>query len=215
MNTLVKRIIESDKSDHVLNEKQLARLLKGSAQRRYGQVNRALKSGSLIRVKRGTYVLANSLRKKPLHPFVLAQHLIPGSYVSAESALSFHGWIPEAVTVVISVANKKKTVNYAHDLLGNFVFKSLPTQEGSFYHSVSRQKLQNQVAMIAEPARALMDLMYMRKEPWQGLGFLTEGLRVDEIELRSVASTFSDLLAVYKGKREKHFIQELIRALAS
>lgn len=213
MNTLVNRIIDSKKTDHVLNENQLARLLKGSAQRRYGQVNRALKSGSLIRVKRGIYVLPNSLRKKPLHPFVLAQQLMPGSYVSAESALSFHGWIPEAVTAVINISSKKKSVNYAHDHLGNFVFNCMSTQVGSLYRSVSRLKLQNKVALIAEPARALMDLVYLRKLPWQGLKFLTQGLRIDEFELRASKSSIDDLLAVYKGKREKNFIKELSRAL--
>ncbi len=107
MTTLVKHIIDNDKANHVLNDKQIARLLKGSDQRRYGQVNRAIKAGELIRVKRGIYVLANSLRNYPVHPFALAQQLTPGSYVTAESALSFHGWIPEAVRSVISISAKK------------------------------------------------------------------------------------------------------------
>lgn len=214
MKTLVKHIIENDKANHVLNDKQLARLLKGSNQRRYGQVNRAIKAGELIRVKRGIYVLANSFRKEPVHPFALAQQLMPGSYVTAESALSFHGWIPEAVRSVISISTKKKSVGYQHDTLGKYDFKCMTIKPGYFYQSVIRHKLQNQVALIAEPVRALMDLIHLRKTSWQGLDYLIDGLRIDEHEIRSVPSAcFTNLLDVYKGKREKIFINRLMRSL--
>jgi hypothetical protein len=215
MTTLVKQIIDNDKANQVLNDRQLARLLKGSDQRRYGQVNRAIKAGQLIRVKRGIYVLQNSLRKDPVHPFALAQQLIPGSYVTAESALSFHGWIPEAVRNVVSISTKKKSISYQHDILGKYEFRCMTTQEGYFYHSVTRHKLQNQVALIAEPVRALMDLIHLRKIAWQGLDYLIEGLRIDEQELKSVPLlSFTNLLNVYKGKRETRYIQELAEALA-
>jgi len=214
MTALVKHIIDNDKVNHVLNDRQLARLLKGSAQRRYGQVNRAIKAGELIRVKRGIYVLANSLRKDPVHTFALAQQLMPGTYVSAESALSFHGWIPEAVRSVISISTKKKSVNYQHDILGKYEFKCMTINSGHFFQSVTRHKLQNQVALIAEPVRALMDLMHLRKTPWQGLDYLIDGLRIDEHEIKSVPlACFTNLLDVYKGKREKIFINELARSL--
>jgi hypothetical protein len=55
----------------IFNERQLAELLGGSDARRYGLVNRALRDGSLIRVKRGTYVLGEEQRSDPIHPFAL------------------------------------------------------------------------------------------------------------------------------------------------
>lgn len=215
MTTLVKYIIDNDKANHVLNDRQLARLLKGSDQRRYGQVNRAIKAGELIRVKRGIYVLANPLRNEPVHPFALAQQLKPGSYVTAESALSFHGWIPEAVRSVISISAKKKSVGYQHDVFGKYEFRCMATKPGYFYQSVARHKLQNQVALIAKPERALMDLIHLRKSPWQGLDYLIDGFRIDEHEIKSIPSLcFTNLLDVYKGKRERIFIEELTRSLA-
>ena len=215
MTTLIKQIIENDKANHVLNDRQLARLLKGSDQRRYGQVNRAIKAGELIRVKRGIYVLPNSLRKEPVHPFALAQQLMPGSYVTAESALSFHGWIPEAVRNVISISANKKSVSYQHNILGKYEFRCMTIKPGYFYQSVARHKLQNQVALIAEPVRALMDLMHLRKTSWQGLDYLIDGLRIDEHEINSVPSlSITNLFNVYKGKRERVFIEELTRSLA-
>ena len=63
--------------------------------------------------------------------------------------------------------------------------------------------------------RALIDMVYLRKLSWQGLAYLFDGLRIDEQLLRSVpVSEIQKLLDVYKGKREKNFIEELSRALS-
>ncbi len=214
MTPLAKQIITNGQANLVLNDKQLARVLGGSDERRYGQVNRALKTGDLVRVKRGLYVLANQLRDHPVHPFALAQQLLPGSYVSAESALSYHGWIPEAVHSILSITAKKKSVSYNHKTLGKFDFKRMAVKPGYFLQAVNRHKLQNQVALIAEPMRALLDLVYLRKLHWQGLGYLLDGLRIDEQAIRAVPSlSITKLFDVYKGKREKEFIEELLRSL--
>jgi hypothetical protein len=41
-------------------------------------------------------MLGQSVRKNDVHPFAVAQALLPGSYVSFETALAFHGWIPHS-----------------------------------------------------------------------------------------------------------------------
>lgn len=187
----------------------------GSEARRYGQVNRALKAGELLKVKRGLYVLVDKFRDYPVHPFALAQQLAPGSYVSAETALSYHGWIPEAVRSVLSITATGKSVSYEHELLGKFEFQRMTVRTGYFLQAVTRYELQHQVALIADPLRALLDLMYLRKLPWQGLDYLLDGLRIDEQAIRSLSSSdITRLLDVYKGKRERVFIEALLRALA-
>ena len=57
-------------------------------QRRYHLVHRAIKAGELLRLRRGSYLLAESFRDYPIHPFALAQAFVPGSYVSYETALA-------------------------------------------------------------------------------------------------------------------------------
>ncbi len=214
MTPLAKQIIAEKLANHVLNDRQLARALGGSDERRYGLVNRAVKTGELIRVKRGIYVLSNELRDEPVHPFALAQHLQPGSYVSAESALSFHGWIPEAVHSVISITARGKSVSYTHEKLGKFEFRRMTVKPGYFLQTVTRHELQHQVALIAEPMRALLDLVYLRKLPWQGLDYLLEGLRIEQQAISSVSSlSIRKLTSVYKGKREQDFIEKLLRSL--
>lgn len=74
MSSLVDQISAAGLADRFLNHRQLAELLGGSGARRYGLVNRALKDGSLIRLKRGCYVLARRYRRDPVHPFAGAEN---------------------------------------------------------------------------------------------------------------------------------------------
>lgn len=214
MTPLTELIITTGQADRILSASQIARLLGGGNARRYGQVNRALKAGELLKARRGLYVLNPIFRKTPIHPFTLAQQIDPGSYVSAESALSFHGWIPEAVHTVLSMTPRGKSVSYENDHLGRFEFRRMTVRSGYFLQMVSRHELQQQVALLAEPLRALLDLVYLRKFEWQGLGFLLDGLRIDEQKLRLVSSSdMASLQDIYKGKREQVFIQKLKQAL--
>lgn len=214
MSPLTELIIKSGNSDRILSAGQLQRLLGGSSARRYGLVNRALKSGELIQLQRGLYLLSNAYRSTPAHPYALAQQMVPGSYVSAETALGFHGWIPEIVHSVLSVTARGKSVDYEHETLGKFEFRRMTVASGYWLRGVARHELQQQVALIAEPVRALLDLVYLRKLPWQGLEYLLEGLRIDEQALRDQPSRqIIQLLDVYKGRREQRFIRQLSRAL--
>ena len=214
MTPLTERIIKSGLAERPLSASQIERLLGGTQARRYGQVNRALKAGELLKPRRGLYVLNPFYRKQTLHPFVLAQQIMPGSYVSAESALDFHGWIPESVHTVLSMTHGGKSVSYVSELLGKFEYRRMTTNTGYFMQLVARHELQHQVALIAEPLRALLDLVYLRKLEWQGLEFLTSGMRIDEQQLRTVTwLDFTRLSDVYKGKREQAFLEELQRSL--
>lgn len=87
MASLSDTIASSAYASRVLSEGQLATLVGGGNARRYGLVNRALKDQSLIRLKRGAYVLAKAMHDRELHPFSIAQGLMPGSYVSFELAV--------------------------------------------------------------------------------------------------------------------------------
>ncbi len=60
-------------------------------------VYRAVSSGEIIRLKPGLFLIAPEFRKEHPHPFVLASALHSPSHISLESALAYHGLIPEAV----------------------------------------------------------------------------------------------------------------------
>lgn len=65
------------------------------------------KNGSLIRLKKGLYVVSTELSQQKLSRELVANHLLSPSYVSLESALSYYGLIPEKVYSVRSVTTKR------------------------------------------------------------------------------------------------------------
>jgi hypothetical protein len=209
MSKLVDAILSAGYEDRILTDKQLARIVGGGDARRYGLVNRSLKDGSLIRIRRGLYAIAT---KQPLaiHPFAVAQSLRPGSYVSFESALSYHGWIPEAVYTTTSVTPDRKTTERETDAFGHFSFNPIAIEQYGFLVSVDRIKLGDSIALVAQPLRALMDLVAFRKAEWQGVNWIEHGLRIDRADLANLRkSDFTALRRVYKHKRARNFLNKL------
>lgn len=211
MTRLATQIADAGHADRILTERQLTRIVKGSDASRYGLVNRALKDGSLIRLKRSLYVLSPQWRSSNVHPFAVAQAIMPGSYVSLETALSHHGWIPEAVHQTANITPGRKSFSVDHDLYGRFTFHPLALNSFEFLRSVERIVLGKQTTLVASPLRALFDLIAYRKEEWRGLDELTDSLRLDAVQLGKVKQKdVAALKPIYKQKR----VNECISAFA-
>jgi len=200
MQTLTDKILHAGWGERVLSHAQVARLLDGTPQRRYNLVNRALRHGELVQLRRGLYVLARHAQR--VHPFVLAQALQSGSYVSFESALSFHGWIPEAVPVTLSVLPGRRQVASDLQALGLFRFYPLALQPGQFLQSVDRHTFAGQIALVAQPLRALLDMVCLRKLEADDMIALNQSMRMDvDLLLQTPASAWHALLQVYSHQR--------------
>lgn len=210
MSTLADQIAQSNLAERIFSEGQLGNLLGGSDARRYALVNRALKDGSLIRLKRATYMLGQRKSNEAPHPFTVAQAFLPGSYISFETALAYHGWIPEAVFTTASVSPGRKTITYDTPSLRQFSFHPLALREYQYLTSVDREKFGKLTAFVAQPLRALMDLVALRREHWSGLDWLITGMRIAEIPLLSLKrKDFSALRLVYKHKAANDFLRSL------
>ena len=209
------KIIEAGYGNRPFTERQLASILLVSDASRYGLVNRALRDGSLLRIKRGLYVLGarwgrRGLEQPEIHPFAIAQALKHGSYISFETALSYHGWIPEAVYLTASVTPDNKTLNYQTNEWGSFEFSPLATKDYQFLAGISRVKVGPSATLIARPLRALMDLVACRKISWQGVDWITQGLRVNTGDLQSLsAADFDELESVYRHKSAQDYLANL------
>ena len=59
------------------------------------QLSRWVNSGRIYQLRRGLYALAPPYQKTTPHPFLIANRMVRGSYVSCQSALAFYGLIPE------------------------------------------------------------------------------------------------------------------------
>ncbi len=203
-------IIDNNLHHHLIRERDLSALFGGSDARRYALVNKSLKKGDLIRLTRGNYILnnryLNSLFSKPY----LANRLLAHSFVSAESALSFHGWIPERVSETVSICafGRSRTFNTP---IGQFSYHTVPVDPAHFYTGVELLKESEHHLYIASPLRAILDLIYLNKINNANITYLIDSLRIDEELLRSINKReIGSLLPVYRSKRIKQFLNQLM-----
>ena len=210
MSSLAQQVSASALRDRVFNDRQLSEMLGGGDARRYGLVNRAIKDGSLIRLKRGVYALAPAYRSAPMHPFAVAQALLPGSYISFESALAYHGWIPEAVLVTASVTPGRKTLEIPATEFGSFKYHPLAIADYRFLSGVERVTFDKLTTFVARPLRALIDIVALRRVSWSDLEWLTSGMRIDENALFALSQRdFPTVKSVYKHRAVNAFLAEL------
>jgi predicted transcriptional regulator of viral defense system len=212
MQTITEKLMQSGLGHRVVSQAQLGRLVDGTPQRRYNLINRAVKHGELLHLRRGFYLLAPNLQTSLPHPYVLAQVLQPGSYISLETALSFHGWIPESVPTTLSVLPGRRQIRVDHPLLGRYRFYSLAFRRGQFLQAVDRHTFSGQTALVAKPLRALLDIVCLRKYNVTDTKTLVASMRIDQDMFDSVdPATWELMRHVYLHKRINESIQALQR----
>ena len=216
IQTITEKLIQTGWVGRTVTQPQLARMFNGTQQRLYNLVNRALGSGELLQLRRGLYLLAQQPNSNLSHPFVLAQALQPGSYVSFETALSFHGWIPESVPVTRSVSPGRRSLKIDLGNLGLYQFSPLALRPGFFLQAVTRHSLSGQVALVAQPLRALLDIVCFRKLQADHVHEFSRSMRIDdELFMRTTAATWRDVRKIYTHKRMISHIQALKLGVAS
>ena len=124
------------------------------------QLSRWVKAAKVLQLRRGVYALAQPWRKIEPHPFLVANALQKGSYVSLQSALAFHGLIPEHVPVVTSVGPRRPET--VRNDLGAFDYRHIHTR---LLFGYSRLLVApGQHAFVASPEKALLDLIYLTND---------------------------------------------------
>ncbi|MFH0946646.1 MAG: hypothetical protein V2A76_15740 [Planctomycetota bacterium] len=195
----------------VFSRSELTCWLGGSAARQHSLLKRALAAGEVVRIHRGLYCLARKFRPREIDPLVLAQRIHGPSYVSLETALSHHGWIPEAVYAITSVSTDR--AREFDTPLGRFSFTRVPQR--TLYAEVLRvEKDRNECFLLASPIKALADYVYVHKCDWDSVRPVIESLRVDENFLAGVAAAeFGTLLSNYSSGRVKRFLEGMRKDL--
>ncbi len=190
---------------------ELSSRLSGSPHVRYSFLKRAIARGDLIHVKKGLYCFPEKFRRKPLNLFSVAQKIQGPSYISLESALSHHGWIPEAVYTVTSVCMRRS--KYFSTPLGLFSYRHIPPQ--SFFYGVESLLEERERILMASPWKALADYVYVYKKDWKSFEPLIESLRIEEENLRKMPiRELEELEKIYASRRVKKFLKGLRRELS-
>ena len=117
------------------------------------------KAGKVTRLRRGLYVLPKTVRAVEPHPFVIANRLVAGSYVSLEMALGYYSLIPEHVAVITNVTTGRPS-EWENEF-GRFFYRHLHPRY--FFGMEYRHIIKNQYAYIAYPEKALLDFIYLRR----------------------------------------------------
>ena len=121
------------------------------------QLSRWTRSGRIRQLRRGLYTLAPPWEKRPPHPFLVANRLVRGSYVSGLAALAFVQAIPEYVAEVTSVTPGRPHLR--HTPYGRCSFRHL--KPGLLFGYRHVELGDGQRAFVAEPEKALLDLVHL------------------------------------------------------
>jgi hypothetical protein len=140
------------------------------------QLSRWTQTGKIIQLRRGVYTLAAPYRQSSPHPFLIANTLLPGSYVSLQTALAHYGLIPEYVSQTLSVTTLRPSK--WRNPLGDFRFQHITPNLFFGYQKVDLTVGQD--AFVALPEKALLDLIHLTPNGDDPL-FL-DGLRLQNLE---------------------------------
>lgn len=122
------------------------------------QLSRWTEDGRLYQLRRGLYALAPPFQKVRPHPFLVANRLVRGSYVSCQSALAHYGLIPEHAPMVTSVTTGRPA--RWDTPLGCYEFRHVKPELLRGYRLIDLGH--EQQAFMATPEKALLDLIWLQ-----------------------------------------------------
>ncbi len=213
MNRLTQKIIENLPSA-LCSLQDITALETGGDNKRYALVKRAIASGELVHIRRGLYSLPPIYQKKRLSPYCVAQHIYGPSYISLESALRYHNWIPEAVYSITSVSFKNS--KDFDTPLGHFSYQRIPQKVlyAGVDHQTDATDRTDTMFLMASPLKALADYVYAHKRNWCSIQPVIESLRVEPEEFEQLtADEFDVITENYNSRRVKRFCDGLRKDL--
>lgn len=192
----------------VFSHEMLYALLEKSVSNVNDKISNLVKSGELVRLKKGFYTFSKPYLTKPIDLISVANTLYTPSYVSFDYALSYYGMIPERVSEITSATSKNEKL--FETPIGRFSYKKVPLKAYSL--GIDWVYDENEGGrFIATPEKALCDkIRYDR-----GIGTLTQGAMVDylkydlrlEITKPLDAELIEEIAIAYKSKNLKTLSQ--------
>ncbi len=170
------------------------------------KISGMLAKGDIVRVKKGLYILGESLHRGPFCRELLANLIYGPSYVSLEYALHYHGLTPERVESMTSVTcGRSRTFATP---VGTFSYRMIPLE--AFRIGMDRVELDDgRSFLIAIPEKALADRIVADR----GAGISTQkelheyffaDLRIDPANLRGLDPTrITEIARHYRSRRVK------------
>ena len=177
-----------------------------------GLLKRGVAAGEIQRIRRGLFCLDRRFLAAPPNSLAVAQLVYGPSYLSSETSLSWHGWIPEAVHAIVSTGLGRSREFVTP--LGTYVFQHVPQK--SLLAGVQRITESDPKAcyFMARPLKALADYIYIHRCDWRSADPLRVSLRIENDSLESLCSAdFDELEDHYTSGRVCRFLEGLRRDL--
>lgn len=170
-----------------------------------------LASGELIRIKKGLYVFGREIALAPYSPEVIANLIYGPSAISLRYALAYYGLIPERVSTITSITNKRNKSFTSP--IGIFTYQYLSPAKYPIGIELS-QVSKTEAILIASPEKALCDHIYLTdkeiifKNDQDVEHYLIHDLRIDESALRTLhVKNCIEISVIYKDKRLERLAQ--------
>ena len=158
-------------ADAILDTVRMRDVLAGLADWK-GKIARMLITGELVSLRRGLYA-----SRRDIDPRCLAGPIYGPSYVSFETALAWHGMIPEGVAEILSATPKRPAV-FDNDF-GRFRYQTIP--KAVYPIGIGRVTESDLPFLIASPTKALVDRI-ARESGFRSMADVArwmEGMRVE------------------------------------
>lgn len=165
------------------------------------KISRLIKSGAIIRVKKGLYVFGPDYSKGVYSREILANLIFGPSYISLEYALYYYGLIPERIETVTSVTNKRN--KFFKTSVGCFSYEHIAKEKYAI--GVVIQNIDERRGfLIASKEKALSDKIYRLNEILNIgdlMDYLKKYLRLDVSALNNFKrGLLKELARVYESR---------------
>jgi predicted transcriptional regulator of viral defense system len=166
-------------------------------------LSRWVRAGKIKQLRRGLYMLLPPYQSVVPHPFLIANALVPGSYVSGQSALAHYGLIPEYAPRTSSVTTLRPS-----KWEGGYYFQHIAPHLFFGYEYIILASLQR--AFVATPEKALLDHAHLMPNS-DSFEYLSQ-LRLQNLEKLDLGRLYEFVERAGKPKWERvaRLVEELI-----
>lgn len=156
--------------------------------------------GYLIKLRNGWYCFSD-IKKGEFFSYYTANRIYSPSYISLESALSYHNIIPEAVYSICSVSTNKTMI--FNTPLGEFRYNTI---KPSLFWGYEIFGDYEKPIKIANAEKAILDFLYLRKQYITSFELLNLRFSLDDISKDKLLDYLKDFKSLTLNKRVKNLI---------
>lgn len=171
------------------------------------QLYRWQKKRYIFKIRQGCYGFTNQYWHQTTL-FWAANRIYPHSYVSLEMALSYYGFIPEAVFTITSVSTHK-TAQF-NTPISNYSYRKISSK---LFWGYKLLQFGIHKAMIAEPEKAILDYLYLNPRLKTADDFLAMRINEDSFREQVDLEKFQRCLEAFENKslekRAKVFLKTM------